>query len=127
MSSKSEYVPGMCNIGLAEIQMRKKVGWFGLAATFILLILLLLLDFPSFWRWLLFFPATISAIGFLQARQKFCVAFGWNGVFNFSSEIGKADRVLLDENKKKDRHQAIRILVYAILTGIIVAVTGLVI
>ena len=30
---QSEYIPGVCNIGLAEITRRRNVGWVSLAIT----------------------------------------------------------------------------------------------
>ncbi len=124
MSSKSEYVPGVCNIGFPEIKMRKTTGWLALGFTIIPGIALYFLPVPAGWRLLLFIPATISAIGFLQAYMHFCVAYGWMGVFNLGSKIGRKETVEQAEFRRKDRQKALRIIFYSILSGIIVAGTA---
>ncbi len=124
MPSKAEYVPGTCNIGEPEIKLRKRVGWLGLGATLILWFVLYVLPVSAAWRFLVFIPATISAIGILQARMHFCVAFGLLGVFNFRSAIGPTDAIKEIEYKRKDRRKAILITFYAIMVGSIVAAVG---
>jgi len=60
----------------------------------------------------IFFPLLVSAIGFIQARNKFCLAYGLAGTFNFG-KIGDMERVFDVESKKSDRRKAISILVQA--------------
>ncbi len=124
MAQKSEYVPGVCNIGPAEIRARRMAGWMGLGATILLWILLFVFRVPTAWRLLLFFPATMSAVGFLQAAMHFCAAFGMRGVFNFGPNVGKTDTVEQAEFRRKDRRKALTILLYSSLIGIVVAAAG---
>jgi len=68
-------------------------------------------------RWGVFFPLFVSAIGFIQARSKFCLAYGLAGTFNFG-KIGDMERVFDAESKKSDRSKALAILVQsAIIAG----------
>jgi hypothetical protein len=124
MPSESEYIPGVCNIGLSEIQMRKYTGWFGLGITIILWIVFYIQNLPSVWRLLLFFPALMSAIGFLQAKMRFCAAFGILGFFNFNSKVGQTNAVKQAAYRRKDKLKALLIIIYSILIGISVAAVG---
>ena len=69
----TNYVPGVCNINTKEVAQRRKAGYFGLLLTIILLAALFGLDLNHYYRAVLFVPLFIAAIGFLQARHKFCV------------------------------------------------------
>ncbi len=80
-----KYIPGVCNIGPAEISNRKLIGWVGLVITIVLWILFSYLDVSAGIFLFLFFPAFTSSIGFTQAYSHFCVHFGMRGLFNFSS------------------------------------------
>ncbi len=70
---------------------------------------------------LLFFPAAMSATGFIQGFMHFCAGFGMKGVLNFSPELYKIDTVREAEFRAKDRRKAQIIFAYSILTGLIVA------
>ena len=124
MAQKSEYIPGVCNIGPAEIRRRRMAGWMGLGATILLWILFFVFRAPAAWRLLLFFPAMMSAVGFLQAAMHFCAAFGMLGVFNFGPNVGKTDTVEQAEFRRKDRQKALLIILYSSLIGIAVAAAG---
>jgi hypothetical protein len=125
MASKAEYVPGVCNIGQAEIGMRNRVGWLGSAATVVLWAAFVVFRVPAPWRLLLVLPASMGATGFLQAAMHFCAGFGMRGLFNFGSEIGKTDSVEQAEFRLKDRRKARQIGLYSILIGIVIAIAGL--
>jgi hypothetical protein len=76
MTANSEYVPGICNIGPAEIRRRKQSGWLGVGLTILLWAAFLIFRVPAPWRLFLFLPAMIGATGFFQAALHFCAAFG---------------------------------------------------
>jgi hypothetical protein len=118
---KTEYVPGVCNIGPAEIRSRKLVGWLGLAASIVLWAAFVVFRAPALWRLSLFIPATASAVGFLQAAMHFCAAYGILGVWNVGSGVGKTDTVEQAEFRRRDRWKAVQILLYAVLIGIAAA------
>jgi len=116
-----EYIPGVCNIGPAEIAMRRRTGWIGLALTVVLGGVLASLGAAAIWFSLLFIPSAISAVGFIQAKMHFCAAFGMRGLFNFGPEVGKTDTALQAEFRARDKKKAMQILVYSALVGIAVA------
>ena len=43
----AEYIPGVCNIGPAEIARRRRAGWTGLVATVVLWALFVFFDIPA--------------------------------------------------------------------------------
>jgi hypothetical protein len=124
MASSPEYIPGVCNIGPAEIRMRRLGGWFGVAVTIVLWGAFFIFHVPAGWRLILFLPATLAAVGFLQAAFHFCANFGMRGVFNFGPEVGKTDTVEQAEYRRKDRQKALQIILYSSLIGIVVAILG---
>ena len=120
-ATKSQYIPGVCNIGRAEIRQRWIAGWIGVAASVLLLAILVLFKTAVAWRLLVFFPATLAAVGFLQAAWHFCAKFGLGGVFNFGPDLGQTDTVEQAEFRKKDRRTALLIIGLSLLIGLAVA------
>lgn len=116
------YVPGVCNIGPEEINMRKKVGWTALIVTIVLWLGFSYLHLSKYWFLILFFPAAMSATGFIQGFSHFCAGFGIRGVFNFSKEVGKTDTVAQAEYRAADKKKAQKIFLQSILVGILVAI-----
>jgi accessory gene regulator protein AgrB len=114
---KNEYIPGVCNIGEAEIRMRAASGWAGLAGVIVLWAILALVHSAQVWRLFVFLPASLAAAGFYQAALHFCAGFGMKGVFNFGPDVGKTDTVIQAEFRKKDRQKAVFILLLSALTG----------
>ncbi len=117
----SEYVPGVCNIGPAEIAMRKRTGWIGFALIVFLWGVLTSLGSSVMWFSLLFIPSAISGVGFIQAKMHFCAAFGMRGLFNFGPKVGKTDTALQAEFRAQDKKKSMQILLYSALVGIAVA------
>jgi hypothetical protein len=120
---ESAYLPGVCNIGSAEIARRRRAGWIGLAGTMILLVVLIALDAGRWWGLLLFLPATMSASGFLQAHFRFCAGFSRAGVFNFGP-TGETQKVNEEESLAADRKRGNQITLYAVLIGAAVSVVA---
>jgi len=118
---QSEYVPGVCNIGSAEIARRRNAGWVGLAITLVALVVLVWIDANPWWRVLLFLPAMASASGFLQAHLRFCAGFSRAGIFNFG-QLGETQTVTNEDSKAKDRRRGNQISLYAAMIGAIVAI-----
>jgi ferric-dicitrate binding protein FerR (iron transport regulator) len=118
-----EYQPGVCNIGPAEIQRRRRAGHVGLAATIGLLAVLLLIDAPPLLRLLIAIPAAVSASGYLQATLKFCAGFGQLGVFNFG-ETGTQTAVVDETSRAADRRRARQIGLMSFAVGAIVALVA---
>lgn len=116
----SEYIPGVCNIGRAEIRQRKVIGWFGLAVTVGAWIACSVFEVAPVWRLALVAPASIAATGFLQAAWHFCATFGVLGLSNFGS-VGRTDTVEQAEFRRQDRRTALKIIALSLVAGAIVA------
>ena len=124
MSETITYIPGVCNIGRAEIAKRKQAGWVGVIATIAVWIVLFAVRVQAAWQLLLFIPASLAASGFLQAYMHFCAGFGSRGLFNFGPEAGKTETVAQAEFRAKDRKKARQILGLSLIIGVVVAVVA---
>jgi hypothetical protein len=102
----SAYIPGDCNLNTEEVTLRRRAGYVGLAAYFIALGLCLSLTHMTRWRILVFPAAYIAAIGFLQAKYRFCVAYGMTGRQNAEPGSKQAHTVTSEVALAKDRHRA---------------------
>jgi hypothetical protein len=120
--STNVYVPGVCNIGPAEIRTRRLSGILGLVVTVVFLAVALIVGMPWPWRLFIFVPAALGASGFLQAGLHFCARFGMSGLFNFGDELGKQEEVYETEYRRKDQRKAVTIIVGSVLIGAAVAV-----
>ena len=118
----NKYIPGVCNIGPAEIRTRKLFGWLCLLATVVLWGICAWWGLPAAWKLIIFISAFCSAVGFLQGFMHFCAAFGLSGLFNFGTEVGRADTVSQAEFRKMDRRKAWQIFGYAALIAFVIAV-----
>jgi hypothetical protein len=105
----AEYIPGTCNIGNGEIRRRQAVAIFGLFLTTFSAVTILATDQSRNSRLSIFVPALIFAIGFVQSRKKFCLAYGLAGTFNFG-KLGQISKVQSTEDRKADRKTAVLIL-----------------
>jgi lysylphosphatidylglycerol synthetase-like protein (DUF2156 family) len=117
---ENKYVPGVCNIGEADIRKRRRIGWTWLLTTLVVFAVLLLPGVPRGWRLILVFTSMISATGFLQARMHFCAYFAALGIFSFGDDFSKKESVEKAEFRQKDRRKALRIIAYAGIIGIAV-------
>lgn len=106
------YVAGVCNIGPAEIGRRRRAGIAGAVATAVLFAALLFLGAAPPWHLLVFAPAMMAATGFVQARSRFCVAFGLAALFNFG-DLGGQKSVAEPEWRRRDRARAWRLIANA--------------
>lgn len=112
-----DYIAGSCNIGPAEIKQRKAVAFIGLALSIISLAFLISANSDKSARLILFIPFSIFAIGFIQSRKKFCLAYGFLGTFNFG-KMGKVSKVADSASKKADRATASKILLQSLLLAL---------
>ena len=109
----SEYVAGSCNIGKGEIKRRQTIALLGVFLIFFSASTILGTDQGRSVRLSIFIPAMIFAVGFIQARKKFCLAYGLAGTFNFA-KLGSISKVQNEEDKKADRKTAINILIQSV-------------
>jgi len=117
MNSKmpdSTYIPGTCNIGENEIRRRKLVALVGLALTLVSLFSMIKVGAPRISRFGIFIPLFITAVGYVQSRSKFCLAYGFAGTFNFG-KLGQLSRVSDSASKAADRTTALLILTRSFL------------
>ena len=112
-----EYVAGSCNIGTGEVRRRQVVALAGAVISVTSLIGLIGTDAARSARLTLFFPLMVFAIGFIQSRKKFCLAYGFMGTFNFG-KLGQISRVSDPIAKKADRKTALTILAQSILMAL---------
>ena len=112
-----EYVAGSCNIGTGEVRRRQFVALAGAVISVTSLIGLIGTDAARSARLTLFFPLMVFAIGFIQSRKKFCLAYGFMGTFNFG-KLGQISRVSDPVAKKADRKTALTILAQSILLAL---------
>lgn len=124
MTMSITYIPGVCNIGPAEIKQRKLVGIVGLSATIILFSVLLTVGFDKPWRLIIFIPAMVGAVGYLQAAFHFCVRFGTTGLFNMGTTLDTRESVNRATYRRKDQHKAL--LISGLAFVIAAAVTAIV-
>jgi hypothetical protein len=109
-----EYVAGSCNIGVREIRRRQLVGGIGLFLTISTVLGFYHQHSSREARFGTFLPALVMSIGYLQGRKKFCLAFGFSGLFNFG-KLGSTHRVISEEDRRIDRQAAIRLFGEAVL------------
>jgi hypothetical protein len=121
-SVSSEYIPGSCNIGKGEVQRRQSVAIIGLLFTITTAVGLLTTDASTGAKLTIFLPAMIFAIGFIQARKKFCLAYGFAGTFNFG-KLGKISRVASAQDRRADQITALKILGQAVLLASAITAT----
>lgn len=116
-----KYVPGVCNIGPGQIRVRLIFGMLGTGITLVMWTLLDALDAPVAWYWLLTAPAAAAALGFLQARSRFCADFGFRGVFNMDPAITGMDTPVQAKYRAQDQQKALHILFYSVVLGALAA------
>ena len=121
--STDSYIPGTCNIGKGEIRRRQLVALIGLALSVTTLVGFVASGAAPTARLGIFLPLAVFAIGFVQSRRKFCLAYGFMGTFNFG-KLGQLSKVSSKEAQAADRKTALAILgqslgLAALLTAIV--------
>jgi hypothetical protein len=126
--SANSYVPGTCNIGRGEVRRRQFVAIVGLALSISTLLGFIATNAPANARLAIFVPLTVTFIGWVQSRKKFCLAYGLMGTFNFG-KLGDLSKVADKASKAADRKMALKILgqavLYAAITTLVVVVLPL--
>ena len=119
--ANNTYIPGVCNIGPAEIRMRRTSGIIGVVVTIALFALFYFVSVDPLLRLFIFLPAAAAASGFLQAQLHFCARFGMQGLFNFGDDIRHHESVDQAEYRRKDQHKAAIIIAGSAFIGLFVA------
>ena len=120
----NQYQPGVCNIGGPEVARRKQVSYLGGILYLAMTIATVAADLSQQIRTLVFFPAILFAVGYIQARKKFCFAFGLLGTFNFV-ELGKISKVASPEEIAADRKAALIIIGQALVVALAMTLLAL--
>jgi hypothetical protein len=118
-----QYAPGACNIGPAEIALRRRAGHVGLAVTATLATALLRSNLHPAWRLTLALPAAGAAAGYLQARHRFCANYGFRGLYNFDTR-GHEQPVPAPDTQTEDRRRARQITATSTAIGVGVALVA---
>lgn len=108
-----QYVAGVCNIGKAEVRQRMIVSIAGLVLALGTATWLVIVDAPTAARWGVFLPLMVWSIGLVQARNRFCIAFGLAGTFNFG-RLGSTSQVIDPEFRKADQRTVLKIAALSI-------------
>ena len=112
----TDYVAGSCNIGPSEIHRRYQVAIIGGVLYTILAIALIATDQESSTRLIAFAPAMLASVGYIQARNRFCFAYGLMGVFNFDT-AGDVKKIKDPAALKADRAQALKIVLKSLVSA----------
>ena len=103
-----KYIPGVCNIGKAEVRQRLIVSFVGLGAALVYAAVVLVTDASPAARWGIVIPLLAWSTGLVQARHRFCVAFGIAGAFNFGN-LGSTSPVVDPAFRRADRITVMKI------------------
>ena len=114
-----DYEAGACNIGPAEIARRWRAGHLGAVVALLTLVGLLVVGAPPLTRLIVALPAAGTAVAYLEAALKFCVAFGSRGVFNFGP-LGVLATVRDASARARDRRRALEITLAGLVIGLVV-------
>ena len=104
----SDYRAGACNIGPAEIARRRRFGHLAVGVSVALFGLLIVVGVPPLVRFTVAAPAAVAVACYMEATLKFCIGFGWLGVFNFGTR-GTTQRVADGGARASDRWRALRL------------------
>ncbi len=115
--SETHYTPGVCNINEAEVAYRKKAFYLGLGVGLPLLAVLLVLKASPVTGLLMFLPGWIGAIGYLQAKHKFCVGYAASGVYNQSDEYAETQKIIDSAKRDLDTKRARQINLQSLAAG----------
>ena len=111
------YRAGACNIGPDEIARRRSFGRAGLAVSGLIALALLGVGAPPVARLLVALPVAGSAISLIQARLRFCAAFGFAGLRNFGP-LGGEEHIVEAVARRADRDMALRVVAAGSLAGL---------
>lgn len=124
MQQESLYTPGVCNINETEVAYRRKAGHVGVGMFAILLLLLVITKANPLWALALFIPAFLAAIGYLQAKHKFCISYAASGLHSVSNEHAETAKIVEAAQRKLDRNRARRMNLQATSIAFVATAAG---
>ena len=114
----SNYQAGACNIGPSEIKRRRQGALVGAVLFAITTILFVVTDASTSTRLVTFIPALLFAVGMIQSKRRFCVAYGFMGVFSFE-KLGDTKKVTVNKDLKADKKYAVKLLLQSVAIAIV--------
>ena len=109
-----------CNIGLAEIQRRRRIAAALTVATVAASIGLVAVGVPHLGRLVLWPLAAATGVTWLQVTSRFCVRFGLGGLENFG-RLG-SERKVAPGLAEADRRRAVTLLTEGAFAGLLATV-----
>jgi hypothetical protein len=114
----SNYQAGACNIGPSEIKRRRQGALVGAVLFAITTILFVVTDASTSTRLVTFIPALLFAVGMIQSKRRFCVAYGFMGVFSFE-KLGDTKKVTVNQDLIADKKYAVKLLLQSVAIAIV--------
>ena len=114
----SNYQAGACNIGPSEIKRRRQGALVGAILFAVTTILFVVTDASTSTRLVTFIPALLFAVGMIQSKRKFCVAYGFMGVFSFE-KLGDTKKVTINQDLIADKKYAVKLLLQSVAIAIV--------
>lgn len=114
----SNYQAGACNIGPSEIKRRRQGALVGAVLYAVTTILFVITDASTSTRLVTFMPALLFAVGMIQSKRRFCVAYGFMGVFSFE-KLGNTKKVTVNQDLKADKKYAVKLLLQSVAIAIV--------
>lgn len=123
--TETTYSSGICNIGDKEVAQRKRIGYIGIVLTVVGFLVYTIgiytIKLEPIVGIGLFIPALMGSVGLIQARNKFCAAYGFGKKYNISSGLGVILNVEDAVNQERDRNKAIRIVIQSVLISVAIS------
>jgi hypothetical protein len=111
------YEPGVCNIGPAEIERRRRGAIAGTVGTLAGFATLAAVGVPGPLRGAVVAPlAAGTIVGWLQVRLRFCVGFGSQGVTNFGP-LGPVTAIADPTLRAADRRKSLSMIAAGLVGG----------
>jgi len=108
------------NIGGREINRRIRIGYLGLILTLCFFAYVFVFT-PGNIRYLIFFPALMSAIPFLEAKEKTCIVNAYLGIKNMGEKYEREqDKTYLEKQRCTSLLLTLKgIFIALIITGVL--------
>lgn len=120
--AETYYTPGVCNLNPAETKRRRAAGYLGVGLAVVIFAILAIWRVAPAYGFVLFVPAWLAAIGFLQAKNHFCVSFAASGIYS-ADDTSKTAEVETAAHKQ-DQARARRLNLQALAIGVVGGVVG---
>lgn len=116
------YIPGVCNIGPLEIQRRKNFFYLAVFGSFVIASMFWVSEFNLLLTIFSYLVLLGTGFGlglvFFEWYDKFCVAFGFFGYFNFQ-KLGNYSNVENKDFTNIDRRKVLNILLKSLFVSVV--------